>query len=183
VAGNCHPFDAGDCSTQSCSNHCLSGRAELELRFPSSQHNQLLFAFHFLCSQVINRGGIFDRYFKLLLGSFFPFKESLTTIHPPLIQTRGLLATCYPLPPRSCGAPAQHCPRQDGLPSAASDPGRRNTIGIRREMLTLRRSHGNMLLQSRRHICQGSEICHLIAWISMLWMRSHHTKSRSGLMP
>lgn len=183
MTGHCHSFDAGDCSTQRCSNCHLSGRAELELRFPSSQCNQLPFAFHFLYSQVINRGGIFDRYFKLLLGLLFPFKESLATIHPPLIQTRSLFATCYPLPLCSCRAPAQHCLRQGGLLSSGSDPGRRNGVGIRREMLTLRCSHGNMLLQSRRHICQSSEICHLIAWISMLWMRSHHTKSRSGLMP
>lgn len=107
MVSNCHPFDAGDCSMQRCSNHRLSGRAELELRFPSSQCNQFPFAFHFLCSQVINRGGIFDRYVKLFLGLLFSFKESLATMHLPLIQTRNLFATRYPLPLCLCRTPAQ----------------------------------------------------------------------------
>lgn len=131
-------------------------------------------------SRAMNRGSIFDRYFKLLLGFLYFFSPSI------FLREASLAAAPPRFKPGALSLPVQSCsPR---LPCARALRAQAATLagkmaGIRREMLAPRRSHGNVLLQSRRHICQGSEICHLIARISMLWMRSHHTKSRSGSMP
>lgn len=92
----------------------------MELRFPSSQCNPFPFAFHFRHSQAINRGSVSYGYFQLLLASLFPFKESLATIHPSLIQTRNLFATHY------------LCARAEPLPNAAHDG-----VGFRAQAATL----------------------------------------------
>lgn len=180
MAGKCHPFGAGDAASTG-----AAGRAELELRFPSSPCNPLPSAFHFLSPQAINRSSVFDRCFKPLLCSvfFFPFKESLARIHPRQIHTWGEFVTHSPPPLCCCCAQPSTAHGRVGFELRQRPWQKKRRWDKEREMLTLRCSHGNIVLQSRRHICQGSEICHLIAWISMLWMRSHHTKSRSGLMP